>query len=796
MYNLQGLFMLIRGQRIRLFKIPKSSYLRLNMRRFIVTSAFFIVPALCQWLYGQTITGQIVDAAHWEPLYNVSIISLEDSIGTVTNEQGYFSLKAPHSDPVYLNISHLGYTSENVYAKAGDFIRLRLEPSETNLQEVIVKASQINEAYREVPGAVNLITRKQLHRNDETAVTPALNRLPGVYMHSGSLNTNRITIRGIGARTPYGTNKVRAYYNDIPLTSGEGETTIEDIDLAAIQRIEVIKGPNSSFYGAGLAGAINLTSQVTNENSISTKSTVGSYGLRRTTASAAIVGERNQLNLTYADTHTDGYRQNSEYDRRSFIFTSKITPNEKTAVSVLGLYTHLKAYIPSSVNKETFNTSPSSAAYTWLQSRGYEAYNKANVGISYHYHITNNLESTTSTFLSFRDADEPRPFDILRENAIATGLRSRLIWSTDVFQRKMTWSGGFEYFTDWYLWSTYENLYEQNQGSGSIPGNILSDNKEHRYYYNVFAQFNWELTQKLSFQAGLNSNKTSYKLDDLYADSLDQSGGYDFSTTWSPRAGIVYQLNDGHSIYASVSHGFSPPSVAETLTPEGTINTNIQPETGWNYEIGSKDSWFSNRLYTELSIYRMDIDNLLVAQRTGPDTYVGINAGRTLHEGLELLMQMDVLKRTSWSVRPFLSATFMNYRFEEFTSEEKDYSGNDLTGVPSRTVNFGVDLDSESGIYLYSNYQYTGSIPLNDANSLYSDSYSLVNIKAGYTGTFLKNFEYDIGAGINNLLDEHYASMVLVNAVGFGGSAPRYYYPGLPRNFYGSLGIRYSVGNR
>ncbi|UII30941.1 TonB-dependent receptor [Fulvivirga ulvae] len=766
------------------------------MRQFIVTSVFFIIPALYQWLYGQTITGQVVDAAHSEPLYNVSVIILEDSTGTVTNDQGYFSLKAPHSNPVYLNVSHLGYTSENVYAKAGDFVKLRLEPSETNLQEVIVKASQINEAHREVPGAVNLITRKQLHRNDETTVTPALNRLPGVYMHSGSLNTNRITIRGIGARTPYGTNKVRAYFDDIPLTSGEGETTIEDIDLAAIQRIEVIKGPNSSVYGAGLGGTINLTSQVTDESGLSAKSTVGSYGLRRTTASAAINGERNQLNLTYADIHTDGYRQNSEYDRQSFIFTSKIAPNEKTAISVLGLYTHLKAYIPSSVNEETFNTSPSSAAYTWHQSRGYEAYNKANLGISYQYQITNNLESITSTFLTFRDADEPRPFDILRENSIATGLRSRLIWSTDVLQRKMTWSGGFEYFTDWYQWSTYENLYEQNPGSGSIPGNILSDNEEHRYYYNLFAQINWKLTQKLSFQAGLNSNKTTFKLDDYYADSINQSGSYDFATIWSPRAGVVYQIKDEHSAYASVSHGFSPPSVAETLTPEGSTNTNIQPETGWNYEIGSKNSWLNNRLYTEISIYRMDIDNLLVAQRTGPDTYVGINAGRTLHEGLEVIMQMDILKNSSWSSRPFLSATFMNYRFDKFTSEEKNYSGNDLTGVPSRTVNFGVDLNSESGIYLYSNYQYTGNIPLNDANSLYSDSYSLVNLKIGYQRHIFKNFEFDASAGINNLLDEHYASMVLVNAVGFGGSAPRYYYPGLPRNFYGSLEIRYSVDNR
>lgn len=744
--------------------------------------------------FGQTITGQVLDAAHNEPLYNASVIILDDSTGTVTDQKGHFSIKAPHNGTVSLKISHMGYNSENITnVKGGDYIKLALKPSEVSLQEVIVKASHINEAYREVPGAVNLITRKQLLRNDETMLTPALNRLPGIYMHSGSMNTNRITIRGIGARTPYGTNKVRAYYDDIPLTSGEGETTIEDIDLAAIQRVEVIKGPNASVYGAGLGGTINLTSQLPgNQSAVSTKSTLGSYGLFRTAAGVAIGGERNQLNLTYANTHTDGYRQNSEYDRQSMIFTSKTTPTEKSTISILGIYTHLKAYIASSVNEETFKNSPSSAAHSWLQSRGNEAYNKASLGISYHHDITDKLKNITSTFLSFRDADEPRPFDILRENTVATGLRSRLIWNTTLFQKEMIWSGGFEYFSDWYQWSTYENLYEQNPGNGSVSGSILSDNKEHRYYYNVFVQVNWKLSQKLSFQAGINSNKTTYELTDLYADSLDQTGEYAFSTIWSPRAGIVYQVTEGHHVYASVSHGFSPPGVAETLTPEGSINTNIQPETGWNYEIGSKNSWLDNRLYTELSLYRMDIENLLVAQRTGPDTYVGVNAGRTLHEGLEALIQMDLFQRSSWSVRPFFSATLMNYRFDRFVNEERDYSGNDLTGVPSHTVNFGVDINAEQGLYLYSNYQYTGNIPLNDANSLYSDSYAVVDLKIGYQGSFLKGFEFDVSAGINNLLDEQYASMVLVNAVGFGGSPPRYYYPGLPRNYYGALGISYN----
>ena len=77
-------------------------------------------------------------------------------------------------------------------------------------------------------------------------------------MHSGTYSTNRITIRGIGSRSLFSTNKIRAYFNDIPLTTGDGETVLEDIDPAFIERAEILKGPTSSLYGAGLGGTVNL----------------------------------------------------------------------------------------------------------------------------------------------------------------------------------------------------------------------------------------------------------------------------------------------------------------------------------------------------------------------------------------------------------------------------------------------------------------------------------------------------------------------------------------------------------
>jgi iron complex outermembrane receptor protein len=71
-----------------------------------------------------------------------------------------------------------------------------------------------------------------------------------------------------------------------------------------------------------------------------------------------------------------------------------------------------------------------------------------------------------------------------------------------------------------------------------------------------------------------------------------------------------------------VSKGFL---LNRALTPAGQINTDLQPEIGWNYDSGERG--LNNKLYTEIS-FSTQISNLLVARRTADDQYIGINAGK------------------------------------------------------------------------------------------------------------------------------------------------------------------------
>ena len=116
--------------------------------------------------------------------------------------------------------------------------------SVVGLEEVVLEAQRAGVSpLGVVPSEV--VTEQALALQNPIDFAGALNQVPGVYFLSGALNTNRITIRGVGARTGFGTNKLRMYYNDIPVTDGSGFSTLEAFDLEDLGSIRVVKGPKS-----------------------------------------------------------------------------------------------------------------------------------------------------------------------------------------------------------------------------------------------------------------------------------------------------------------------------------------------------------------------------------------------------------------------------------------------------------------------------------------------------------------------------------------------------------------------
>lgn len=664
--------------------------------------------------------------------------------------------------------------------------------SVTVLQEVIVSEDITP---RKVMGITpsSVLQGPALQQFGPVDVASSLNTVAGVHFLSGALNTNRITIRGVGARTPFGTDKLRLYFDGIPVTNGTGFSTIEAFDLENLAAVELVKGPKATSLGANLGGAILLNSTQPNENETQVVNSfnVGSYNMVKDNLSFrhSIAG-KSTIAFSYNHFETDGYRQNNRFERDGILFNASFQTNTKNKIGFLLNYIDYSAQIPSSLNQTDFEENPTQAAANWLAAQGFEANKNLLLGLSNSFIISEKFKNTTSVFYTYLDHYEPRPFNILDEFTNGYGYRTIFVGK---FGAVNEFSFGSEFYRDEYHWGTFENLFEQNNGNGSLQGDRMSRNREFRRQFNLFGTLKLQLSSRLQAQGGINYNQTAYDFRDLFNSGAGNiSARRNFDPVLLPSFGLRYLVKHG-SFYTNISRGFSNPSLEETLTPDGVINPDIAQEKGTNYELGGALNFTNPKLSLNFALYRMHINNLLVAQRVGEDQFIGRNAGETRHQGFELELGHTVALSKKLKLRSFLSYTLSDHSFVEFVDGDTNFSGNPLTGVPKHRISSRLGFEHIAGFRFGVNHQFVDAIPLTDSNSLSSDSYNIFGLLARYQKKISAKFSLRINAGLNNVFDTTYAQSVLINAVGFGGSQPRYFYPGNGRNYYGGFQLTYQL---
>lgn len=667
------------------------------------------------------------------------------------------------------------------------------------LEEVTVSGYISGQPLLVTPTSVGIVTGAQLRQLADQTFLPAVNAVPGVRMEERSPGSYRLSIRGSLLRSPWGVRNVKVYLDEFPLTDAGGNTYLNLVDPGGAGRLEILKGPHGSLFGANSGGVLLIN---TSQASASARSpgmagdgagwrpdllraeiSGGSYGLFQENLNFSQRGGRSYFDLNQAFLRSDGYREHSRMNRHYVQAAHRWNYKPTNQFKILAVYADMDYATPGGLNREQFEADPRQARppagpnpgaveqQAGIQNRTFFG------GLSHQAQMTPDLRHVLAVFGSHTDFENPFITNYEIRDESNYGVRSFLEYDLPNWK----WHLGLEWQSSHHDISNFDNLGDAVRGDLQAADLI----RTRQYFY--FTRFSGNMTPRLRMEATVSLNYYRYVFEEQAGDM--GAGKRKFSPQWMPRVGLSYLVKPNLSWRASVSRGFSPPTTAEIRPSNIVINTNLDPETGWNYETGLRFGSREGRFQADAAVFFYRMDNAIVRRLEAGGEEFFTNAGGTDQLGVESeIRTWVILPRSTGFLRGFQlrnSYTYSHFHFRDYQQGDDDHSGNQLTGVPQHVLVNGLTLHFPFAVSLTAQHNFTSRIPLDDANSTYADAYHLVQLKLNWQKEIGGGRTLALFGGVDNLLNERYSLGNDINA--FGG---RYYNAAPLQNFYG--GIRMS----
>ncbi|MCX7546230.1 TonB-dependent receptor [Marinicella gelatinilytica] len=637
------------------------------------------------------------------------------------------------------------------------------------------------------------ITAEQIEAQQTTTLLPALNAVPGIRMEQRSPGSYRLAMRGSLIRSPFGIRNVKMYMDEFSLTDAGGNTYLNLIDPASIDSIHVLKGPDGSLYGANSGGVIRIQPKGFDvfQNQGSLLLSAGSFGLQQEQFSVQRSLDNDySFSFDQSLTRSDGYRDHSSLDKKTYQTAHKWRYSEHKELRLLALYSDLHYQTPGGLTEAQRQENPRmsrpATAFTpSAEEQQAGIYNKTFfAGVAHEARINDKLTHSISLFGS--DTDFENPFITNYEFRQEQNLGMRTYFSyQDRVNDNIQWQMQFG-FEGQKGWNDIVN-YDNNQGKpAALQARDDLDNTQSSVFYRAMVN----LYDRWTLEASLGLNQADMNYQSHFPETPDPDGDISFGSIFMPRVATSYRLSDSLAVRASVSKGFSPPTIAEVRSSDNTINTELEAETGINYEVGLRWETANRRFITDLSIYKYNMDNGIVRQLNEAGAEYFVNAAEIKQKGIEAAIWAYLLPSSydGWiqSLRVQSAVSYNHYRFGHYQVNNNDYSGNHVTAVPDWVWSNTLSFVFPKQIGLNISHNFMSKIPLNDSNTVYSDKYHLLQMKGTWDLNISSSFDMQLFAGVDNVLNEEYSLGNDINAFG-----NRYFNPAPGRNYYGGVTIEF-----
>lgn len=630
--------------------------------------------------------------------------------------------------------------------------------------------AQATATIQRTAGGVEVVPDTAFKHTPVQNIKDILGYVPGVIVQPRMGDDARVAIRGSGLSRAYGIRGIAVYLDGVPMNTSDGLMDFFEIDPSAYRYVEVFKGANALRYGSNaLGGAINLVTPTGRDTSrLDARIDGGSFGYAKGQASTGGVSGPLDYFATVSAQRIDGYRDHSNGDalRGNLNIGYRISSSVETRFTITAASTNQR--IPGEMTRSDALNKPRDANGYWVyldQQRNVDSIRVSNK-------TTLRLDNTVVEFVVYynhRHVDHP--------------IYQYLDYTVDDY-------GGFVRATDDRSLGSLRNrlIVGANLQNGTIDTNqyvniaptkgaLTTSMVDKPKNLSFYAEDSLYVRPNLSLIVGVQYLHASRERRDRFLSDGDQSGkpSYDL---WSPRFGILWDIRPDFQVFANISRSGEVPSYdANVIT-----NPNLKAQRATTYEIGTRGR--SGGIGWDIALYRSEIRNELQCLTTGPYSACSIiNAGRTVHQGLEAGLSADIPLSASGDKLELTAA----YTYSDFFFDgDATYGNNRLPGVPGNYLRAELLYKLPSGFYAGPNVEWApGHYYADNANTLTVDPYALLNLKAGF----------DIGKHWSvyfegrNLTDKRYISTVAI--AGTASASSELFNPGTGRAVFAGVRARF-----
>ncbi len=670
------------------------------------------------------------------------------------------------------------------------------------LRAVRVEAARTPVPADRVPWAVSTLDAGALRRGQATlGLDEAVSNLPGVVV-SNRYNyalDQRLSIRGAGSRANFGLRGVKVLLDGIPQSLPDGQSQLTNVDLAAIGRVEVLRGAASSLHGNGSGGVLSFTSDLTAPDRLgaSVRATSGSFGLNKLQLRAS--GRAGSLlgAVSASRTTVDGFRQYSSADIRQLGGALDQALNDRVTLSWrAGVAETPHALNPGALTAAEYAVNPDTAALNNTRRGAQRAVSQRYLSFRAH-RDDGPLTWSASVFGQRRFIDNPLatapPAPAGPTNGVRNTIDRRVTGVRLDASRALdrAWDPRLSFGLD--LQRSYDVRRNQRTTGGLVVSptdSVFLFQGETVVSVGPSAQLQLSPAPKVALSVGARWDRLSFRVDDKFSGDGDDDSGERVMTAASGHVGAVWQLAPGFSPYANVGTAFETPTTTELNARQdglGGFNDALGPQRIASAEIGARGR-LGERLSYELAFFESRTGEAIVQYLETAGRAFFRNAGRTRSRGVELGLVA--------SVTPWLTArgayTRADHRFVEYrvpsaslpAPARDTLDGNLMAGIPGHTWRVAVQ-GTARGFVLDVEQTKQGAAWGNDANTVAVPDWGQgqLNVRASWRGTVMGR-SVEPFVALQNALDERYVGAVTLN--GFGG---RVLEPAPGRNWYVGLEI-------